>query len=56
MSSFEVMDPKMDTRLKKNAAPNPHKLKGEALIVDRPLNEEETLALLDEFFTQMATW
>ncbi len=57
MSAFEAMDPKMDVRLKRNEIPHPRKLiKEGVLIVDRPLNEEELLALLDEFFVQIATW
>ena len=57
MSAFEAMDPKMDVRLQRNAIPHPRKLiKQGVLIVDRPLNEGELLALLDEFFVQVSTW
>ena len=57
MSAYEAMDVKMDMRLKKNEGPNPIELiKKDILVTDRPLKEEELLALLDEFFIQMATW
>jgi hypothetical protein len=57
MSAFESMDAKMDMRLKRNEVPNPTQLiKKGVLVVDRPLSSDELLALLDEFFVQMATW
>lgn len=57
MSAFEAMDPKMDMRLKRNEIPHPRKLiKEGVLIVDRPLTDEELVALLDELFIQISTW
>ncbi len=57
MSAFEAMDPKMDMRLKRNEIPHPRKLiKEGVLIVDRPLTEDELVALLDELFIEIATW
>ncbi len=51
MSAFEAMDTKMDMRLKRLEAPHPlKKIQDGRLIVDRPLNNEELVALLDEFY------
>ena len=51
MSAFEALDPKMDMRLKRNEIPHPRKMiKDGKLIVDRPLSQEEIIAVLDEFF------
>ena len=57
MSAFEVMDPKMDTRLKRKEFLTPKQaIKDGLLIVDKGLSEIQTLALLQEFFIQIATW
>jgi Mak10 subunit, NatC N(alpha)-terminal acetyltransferase len=57
MSAFEAMDPKMDMRFKRNEIPHPRKLiKEGVLIIDRPLTEEELVALLDELFIEICTW
>lgn len=57
MSSFEVMDPKMDMRMARKEALHPKQAIAKGiLITDRELSPAELQALLQEFFIQIATW
>lgn len=57
MTAFEVMDPKMDLRTRRRDFMHPDKaISNGLLIVDRELTLEETVAVLNEFFKQIATW
>lgn len=57
MSCIEVMDPKMDMRMKRKEALTPTEaLKREVLIEGQYLEQPKLEALLDEFLIQFATW
>lgn len=57
MTAFEIMDPKMDMRLKRHEFKHPVKAIEEGLLItERDLTPEEQVALLNEFFVQIATW
>jgi hypothetical protein len=57
MTAFEVMDPKMDLRLRRKDFLHPSKaISTGLLITERELTLQETLAILNEFFREIATW
>ena len=57
MSSFEVMDQKMDIRMKRFESLIPQRaIEKGILIVDRELTDQEKLALIDEMFIQISIW
>jgi len=57
MTAFEIMDPKMDMRLKRNDFKHSSNAIEEGILVtERDLNQDELVALFNEFFVQISTW
>ena len=57
MSSFEVMDPKMDARMHRKDVPNVQKaVENGSLIKADLLTVKHKIALFQEFMVQFATW